>query len=79
MLAIPLVAILRLAGASVFEGQATTLAVVLLMSSFQLFFFFIMGQYVARIYDEVRHRPLYIVSNTWEHHETVDERVGERG
>jgi dolichol-phosphate mannosyltransferase len=79
VLAIPLVAILRLAGASVFEGQATTLVVVLLMSSFQLFFFFIMGQYVARIYDEVRHRPLYIVSNTWEQHETVDEHVGERG
>lgn len=66
VLAVPLVAFLRLTGLSVFEGQATTLVVVLLMSSFQLFFFFIMGQYIARIYDEVRQRPLYVVSNVWE-------------
>lgn len=66
VLAVPLVAFLRLAGASVFEGQATTLVVVLLMSSFQLLFFFILGQYIARIYDEVCNRPLYIVAQTWE-------------
>lgn len=67
ILAIPVVAILRLSGSELqFEGQATTLVVVLLVSSFQLFFFFIMGQYVARIYDEVRQRPLYIVAEIWE-------------
>lgn len=63
VVAIPIVALLRLAtGQLVFEGQATTLVVLLLLSSFQLFFFFIMGQYIARIYDEVRGRPLYILS-----------------
>jgi len=67
VLAVPLVAILRLStGQEIFEGQATTLAVLLLLSAFQLFFFFIMGQYIARIYDEVRQRPLYIVSEVWE-------------
>ncbi|MEW6578047.1 MAG: glycosyltransferase family 2 protein [Chloroflexota bacterium] len=67
VLAIPLVAILRLTGSNIqFEGQATTLVVVLLVSSFQLFFFFIMGQYIARIYDEVRRRPLYVVADLWE-------------
>nr|NLE52262.1 glycosyltransferase family 2 protein [Chloroflexota bacterium] len=67
VLAVPLVAFLRLStGQSIFEGQATTLAVVLLLSSFQLFFFFIMGQYVARIYDEVRQRPHYVVAEVWE-------------
>ncbi len=63
VLAIPVVALLRLAtGELVFEGQATTLVVLLVLSSFQLFFFFVMGQYIARIYDEVRRRPLYILS-----------------
>lgn len=67
VLAVPIVAVLRLStGKELFEGQATTLAVLLLLSSFQLFFFFIMGQYVARIYDEVRQRPLYIVSEVWD-------------
>jgi len=66
VLAIPVVALLRLAtGQLVFEGQATTLIVLLLLSSFQLFFFFIMGQYIARIYDEVRGRPLYVVSDRY--------------
>ena len=67
VLAVPIVALLRLTGSNLqFEGQATTLVVLLLLSSFQLFFFFIMGQYVARIYDEVRRRPLYIVADVWE-------------
>lgn len=33
------------------------------MGSFQLFFLFVMGQYVARIYDEARDRPLYVVAS----------------
>jgi polyisoprenyl-phosphate glycosyltransferase len=66
VLAIPVVAALRLATDEPFlEGQATTLSVVLLVSSFQLLFFFILGQYIARIYDETRNRPLYVVSDTF--------------
>ncbi len=66
VLAVPVVALLRLAtGQLIFEGQATTLIVLLLLSSFQLFFFFIMGQYIARIYDEVRGRPLYVLSELY--------------
>ena len=62
LLAIPVVALLRLAGQYVLQGQATTLVVLLLMSSFQLFFLFLLGQYISRIYDEARDRPLYIVA-----------------
>lgn len=66
VLAIPLVAVLRLATSEAFlEGQATTLSVLLLVTSFQLFFFFILGQYMARIYDETRDRPLYVVADTF--------------
>lgn len=50
-------------GEEFFGGQATTIVLLLLVSSFQLFFLFIIGQYVARIYDEARNRPLYIVAS----------------
>lgn len=57
---------LRLAmGEEFFGGQATTIVLLLLLSSFQLFFLFIIGQYVARSYDESRDRPLYVVASTF--------------
>lgn len=66
VLALPLVVVLRLATSEAFlEGQATTLSVLLILSAFQFFFFFVMGQYIARIYDEVRGRPLYVVADTF--------------
>ncbi len=65
LLAIPVIAFLRLSmGVQFLGGQATTIILLLLLSSFQLFFLFILGQYVARTYDEARSRPLYIVANT---------------
>jgi hypothetical protein len=65
ILIIPIIAILRLAlGDQFLGGQATNIVLMLLLSSFELFFLFIMGQYVARIYDEVRGRPLYILAST---------------
>lgn len=60
-----IISILRLSlGAEFFGGQATTIVMTLMLSSFQLFFLFIIGQYVARIYDETRNRPLYVVADT---------------
>ena len=57
---------LRLAmGEEFFGGQATTIVLLLLLSAFQLFFLFIIGQYVARGYDEARGRPLYVVAETF--------------
>jgi polyisoprenyl-phosphate glycosyltransferase len=59
-----LISVLRLTqGEEFFGGQATTIIVVLLLAAFQMFFMFIIGQYVARIYDETRDRPLYIVAS----------------
>lgn len=61
--AIPIIAILRLIlGFQFLGGQVTMIVLLLIVSSFLLFFMFMLGQYVARIYDEVRGRPLYIVA-----------------
>jgi dolichol-phosphate mannosyltransferase len=66
VLALPVIVVLRLATSEAFlEGQATTLSVLLILSAFQFLFFFIIGQYIARIYDEVRGRPLYVVADTY--------------
>jgi polyisoprenyl-phosphate glycosyltransferase len=42
-------------------GQASTLILVLFLGGIQLIFLGILGEYLGRIYDEVRARPLYIV------------------
>ena len=59
------ISVLRLTmGEEFFGGQATTIVLLLLLSSFQLFFLFVIGQYVARTYDESRDRPLYVIAST---------------
>jgi dolichol-phosphate mannosyltransferase len=62
LVAIPVVAVLRLLGNEFFGGQATTLISVLLLGGVQLIFLGILGEYLGRIYDEVKRRPLYIVN-----------------
>ena len=64
IIAIPVVIVLRLIGSQFFYGQATTLIAVLFLGGVQLVSLGILGEYVGRIYDEVKGRPLYIVSET---------------
>ena len=61
ILCIPLVIIERLTGVQAFYGQATTLIAVLFLGGVQLISLGILGEYLGRIYDEVKGRPLYIV------------------
>ena len=61
ILAIPLVIYLRMAGIPQFTGQATTLIAVLFLGGVQLISLGILGEYIGRLYDEAKGRPLYIV------------------
>jgi dolichol-phosphate mannosyltransferase len=62
IIAIPVVAILRLTSSEAFLGQATTLVAVLFLGGVQLICVGILGEYIGRIYDEVKGRPLYILN-----------------
>jgi polyisoprenyl-phosphate glycosyltransferase len=62
ILAIPVVTIMRLVDSQFFEGQTTTLVSVLFLGGVQLISLGILGEYIGRIYDEVKGRPLYVVS-----------------
>lgn len=58
--AIPIVIALRLMGNQAFFGQATTLIAVLFLGGVQLISLGILGEYLGRLYDEAKGRPLYI-------------------
>ena len=61
ILAIPIVVYMRMTGSQAFYGQATTLIAVLFLGGVQLISLGILGEYIGRLYDEAKGRPLYIV------------------
>ncbi len=61
ILAIPVVVYMRITGSQAFFGQATTLIAVLFLGGVQLISLGILGEYIGRLYDEAKGRPLYIV------------------
>ena len=64
ILAIPIVIYMRIMGSGAFFGQATTLISVLFLGGVQLISLGILGEYIGRLYDEAKGRPLYIVSES---------------
>jgi len=60
LVGIIVVAVLRLAGSDFFYGQATAIVATLFLGGVQLIFLGIIGEYLGRIYDEVKRRPLYV-------------------
>ncbi|HJS19039.1 MAG TPA: glycosyltransferase family 2 protein [Anaerolineales bacterium] len=60
-IAIPIVIYMRVTGSQAFFGQATTLIAVLFLGGVQLICVGILGEYIGRLYDEAKGRPLYIV------------------
>jgi glycosyltransferase involved in cell wall biosynthesis len=65
LLGIVIAGIIRLTTHAI-VGQTSTLILVLFMGGIQLIFLGVIGEYLARIYDEVRARPLYVVREVLE-------------
>ena len=70
-IAIPIVIYMRMTGSQAFFGQATTLIAVLFLGGVQLICVGILGEYIGRLYDEAKGRPLYIVREGPDESETA--------
>jgi hypothetical protein len=73
-LAIPVAIGMKIAGQFV-PGVTTILIAVLLLGGIQLITVGLIGEYVGRVYEEVKDRPLYIVKD--ETDPAADDRTGE--
>jgi glycosyltransferase involved in cell wall biosynthesis len=54
----------KLTGGFEIRGWASTVVIILFLGGVQLLTIGIIGEYLSRIYDEVKQRPLYVVRDT---------------
>ena len=54
-------AIQKIVGISLTPGLSTTVIIVSFFAGIQLLSLGLVGEYISRIYDEVKNRPMYIV------------------
>ena len=75
-------AILKLAGVWAAPGWTSLIAVITFLGGVQLIVIGVIGEYLGRVYDEVRRRPLYIVRRAYGFgpltHQTGDDRLVEQ-
>ena len=62
----------KLIGMSLSPGLSTTVLVVTFFSGVQLLCLGLMGEYIGRIYDEVKRRPMYIIDRAFEKKNSFD-------
>ena len=62
----------RIVGGDTVRGWASTVVIMLFLGGVQLLMIGIVGEYLSRIYDEVKQRPLYVISGLRGFGEPVD-------
>lgn len=61
----------KIAGINLTPGLSTTVLVVCFFSGVQLLCLGLMGEYIGRIYDEVKRRPMYIIDKVFTYQNTL--------
>lgn len=59
----------KIIGVNLTPGLSTTILAITFFSGVQLLCLGLMGEYIGRIYDEVKRRPMYIIDRMIQHHE----------
>ncbi|WP_342146851.1 glycosyltransferase family 2 protein [Rickettsiella endosymbiont of Aleochara curtula] len=65
----------KIIGVNLTPGLSTTILVITFFSGIQLLFLGLMGEYVGRIYDEVKRRPMYIIDTVLENNRESISRI----